>query len=109
MTQGGKPVKVHVNHLLDMLIVLLAVSLLLGGAVRCVGSESVPDGADEALTSEARTFVELFLEGDSGQLHGRMTARMQSGFPPDMAEQIHQDIVKLGQGLVLVTGTTGAG
>jgi pimeloyl-ACP methyl ester carboxylesterase len=76
-----------------MLIALLAVSLLLGGAVPCGGSESVPDGANEVLTREAKAFVELFLEGSTGQLHGRMTARMQSGFPPDMAEKIRQDLI----------------
>lgn len=85
--------RVYVTHRLNMLIALLAVSLLLGSAVPCGGSESVPDGANEALTREAKTFVELFLEGSSGQLHGRMTARMQSGFPPDMAEQIRQDLI----------------
>ncbi|MFH1311993.1 MAG: alpha/beta fold hydrolase [Candidatus Eisenbacteria bacterium] len=84
--------RVYVSHRLDTLIVLLAVSLLLGGAVPCGGSESVPDGTDETLTREARTFVELFLEGDIAQLHGRMTARMQSGFPPDVAAQIRQDL-----------------
>jgi pimeloyl-ACP methyl ester carboxylesterase len=76
-----------------MLIALLAVSLLLGVAIPCRGSESVPEGTNEALTREAKAFVELFLEGSTGQLQGRMTARMQSGFPPDMAEQIRQDLI----------------
>ena len=82
----------HTIHRLDVLIVLLAVSLLLGSAFPYSWSAAAADIPDESLKAEARAFVELFLAGDSGQLQGRMTEKMQSAFPPDLAGQVRQDL-----------------
>lgn len=84
--------RLNVNHRLSALVAFLAVSAIFGRALPCEGSGPAADSADQALTRDARAFVEMWLEGSSAKLRGTMTPEMQSGFPPEVAEQVRRDL-----------------